>query len=354
MELFEELIIHRTKHSQRSAVDWDHLEFGKYHTDHMLVCDYEEAGWKNPQILPYANLSLDPMSLALHYGQTIFEGMKAFRMLDGQVNIFRPFKHHSRLTRSAKRMCMPEIPEDLFLEGLKKLLTLDRDWVPGGEGESLYIRPFMIATEARLGVKISDQYRYMVLCSPAGTYYQKPLRVKIEKSFVRASKGGAGYAKCGGNYGAAFYPAKKAKEEGYDQVLWTDSTHHRYIEESGTTNLMFVIDNILVTPALSDSILDGVTRDCFLTLARHKGIHAEERPISVDELRIAFEKGILTEAFCVGTAAVATSIETIGLDGVNYQLPAADPNAVVFKLKNELDHIRTGRAEDLFGWNYIL
>src|SRR5882724_930517 len=214
--------IRKTSHSLLGEVDWDNLEFGKYSTDHMLVCDYAGGEWGIPQILPFGDFSLSPSALGLHYGQTVFEGMKAFRQRNGKINIFRPEKHYERLQRSTERLCMPVPPREIFVEGLRQLVELDKGWVPNAPGSALYIRPFIIATEARLGVKISDFYGFAIVCTPSGPLYSQPLRVKVEKDFVRASRGGTGYAKCGGNYGAAFYPARKAKEEGYDQVLWTD------------------------------------------------------------------------------------------------------------------------------------
>lgn len=219
--------VQRVYASRLHDVDWDNLEFGKYFTDHMFICDFADGEWKEPQIVPFGDLQISPVALALHYRQTIFEGMKVFGMEDGAVNIFRPQKHYERLFLSAERLCMPVIPREIFIEGLSRLVELDRAWVPGDEGSSLYVRPFMIATEARLRVKVSDNYRFAIVASPAGSYYQQPVRVKVERDFVRAARGGTGYAKCGGNYGAAMYPTQRAKEEGYDQVLWTDGKEHR-------------------------------------------------------------------------------------------------------------------------------
>jgi len=354
MELIEEMVIQHTKNSQLPSLNWENLEFGRYNSDHMLICDYSGGRWQAASIRPFANLSLSPMALCLHYGHTIFEGMKAFRLQDGRINIFRPQKHISRMARSAERMCMPVIPEEIFLEGLARLLELDGDWVSPREGYSLYIRPFMIATQPRLGVKISEEYRFMIITSPCGTYYERPLTVKVECKFVRAAKGGTGYAKCGGNYGGSLYPARQAKLEGYDQVIWTDSEENRLIEESGTMNIMFVIGGWLVTPPLTDSIIDGVTRDSVLTLARHIGLHIEERPVSVEELSEGLKKGLITEAFGTGTAAALSYISNIGIGGINYDLTAPPEKGLAFRLKKELDNIRTGRSPDLFGWNHIL
>ncbi|MGB8190425.1 MAG: branched-chain amino acid aminotransferase, partial [Chitinophagaceae bacterium] len=262
-----EILIRKSKSSRISEVDFNELEFGKYIADHMLICDYIDGEWQTPQIVPFANLSMSPATLALHYGQTVFEGMKAFRMHDDRINIFRMDKHYERLNRSLDRMCMAVVPEEVFMEGLQQLVSLERQWVPGQPGSALYLRPFMYASEARFGVKISDEYRFVIFSGPVGPYYSQPLKVKVETEYIRAAKGGTGYAKCGGNYGGAFYPAKLARQSGYDQVLWTGGRDNKYIEESGTMNVMFVIDDVLVTPPLSDSILDGVTRDSLLTLA---------------------------------------------------------------------------------------
>lgn len=344
--------VQRAAASRIHEVDFNHLEFGQHNTDHMLCCDYAAGRWQKPKIIPFQNFSLSPASLGLHYGQTIFEGMKAFRMVDGRINIFRPRKHYERMTRSAERLCMPVVSYELFAEGLHQLVELDKEWIPAIAGGALYIRPFIIATEARLGVKISEEYRYAVVCSPSGAYYPRPLRVKIERQFVRAAAGGTGYAKCGGNYGGAFYPAQKAKEQGFDQVLWTDGTENNYLEESGTMNIFFVIRNKLVTPPLSDSILDGVTRDSLIGLAKRANITVEERRISVEELQHSFENGAITEAFGSGTAAVISPIRAIGIDGIDYPLPDGNgKQGLALSLRLDLDDIRYGRTIDPLGWN---
>ncbi|PWT71463.1 MAG: branched chain amino acid aminotransferase [Bacteroidetes bacterium] len=353
METIEEIIIQKISHSSLHLVDWDHLEFGKYNSDHMLVCDYAEGEWKVPEIVPFSNLSLSPTALALHYGQTIFEGMKAFRMQDGSINIFRPRKHYERMLLSAERMCMPAIPRQIFLEGLQRLVELDSNWVPSSQGSALYIRPFMIATEARLGVKVAEEYKFIIVNSPVETLYPKPIKVKIERDFVRACRGGTGYAKCGGNYGAAFYPTQKARQEGFDQVIWMDSRENNYVEESGMMNVMFVIGDKIMTPPLSDSILDGVTRDSLLVLARDAGIPVEEKPIHVDQLKDAFRKNSISEAFGVGTAAVASAIQMIGIDDLKYYLPSG-PFKVMEFLKNKFNRVRTGLDPDIHRWNHVV
>lgn len=353
MELLTEIPVRRVTYSRIQEVNFNRLEFGKYVSDHMLVCDYEHGGWHTPHILPYSNLSLSPSTLALHYGQTVFEGMKGFRMDDGRITIFRMERHYERFVRSLDRMCMPAIPRDIFIEGLQQLVELDKAWVPF-QPASLYIRPFMFATEATFGVKVSDQYRFIIFTAPVPALFNEPIKVKVETEYTRAAKGGTGFAKCGGNYGGSLYATQKAKAEGYDQVLWTDAHQNKYIEESGFMNVMFVIDNVLVTPPVSDSILDGLTRDSLLTLAKDLDIKTEERSISINELQNAFERGKLTEAFGTGTAAVVAPIKTIGINGKDLHLPAYNTDSLMNKLKHELESIRLGLTDDRHGWNDIL
>ena len=354
MQITQEILIRKIRKSRIGEVDFSNIEFGKYISDHMLVCDYYDGEWQTPQILPFANLSLSPATLALHYGQSVFEGMKAFRMKDGSINIFRIDKHYDRLVKSLQRMCMQVPPKEIFAEGLKELVKLDKSWVPGENGSSLYIRPFVFASEAKFGVKVSGEYRFIVFSGPVGPYYAKQLRVKVEREYIRAAKGGAGYAKCAGNYGGAFYPTQLANEKGFDQVLWTDAKENKFIEESGTMNVMFVINGKLVTPGLSDSILDGVTRDSLIQLAKDKGVEVEERRISTDDLIAAFRNNSITEAFGAGTAAVVAPINLINIDGVDYKLPSYTINSLMNQLKQQLEGIRTGRAPDIYSWNNIV
>jgi branched-chain amino acid aminotransferase len=253
-----------------------------------------------------------------------------------------------------KRMCMAEIPYEIFAEGMRELVNLDSKWVPDQEGSSLYIRPFMYASEARYGVKPSDEYRFIIFSGPVGQLFTRPVRLKVETEYIRAAHGGTGAAKCGGNYGGAMYPTKLAREQGYDNVIWTDARDHKFIEESGAMNLMFVIDGKLLTPPNSDSILDGVTRDSLLTVAKDMGIEIEERPIAVEELKDAFRTATISEAYAVGTAAVASPIELIGIDGIQYQLPVYDANSKVLQVKKRLDAIRNGTLEDIYGWNTVV
>ena len=279
--------------------------------------------------------------------------MKAFVMADGRINIFRMDKHYDRFTKSLERMCMPAVPQKLFNDAMHQLVQLDADWVPKEADGSLYIRPFMIATEERIGVKVAEEYLFMIVCSPAFQYYAQPLKVKVETNFIRAAAGGTGNAKCGGNYGGAFYPTQLAREAGYDQVLWTDSVHNEFIEESGTMNAMFFIDNVLVTPELSGTILDGVTRDSLLAIARAKGITVEERQISYEELIRAFEAGKRVEAFGAGTAAVVAPIEIIAIGHKEYTCYIGK-DAMMYQLQKDLFDIRKGAVPDTNKWNYVI
>lgn len=335
-------------------VDFDNLGFGNYVSDHMLVANFKNNQWTNYEILPYTSLSFAPSALAFHYGQTVFEGMKAFRHNNGGISIFRMERHYQRFCRSLQRMCMPVVPEEMFVNGLKELIYTDRAWVPRNEGASLYIRPFMIATEERFGVKISDEYKFIIFTGPVGSYYSKPLRVKVEEIHMRAAKGGAGYAKCGGNYGSSFYPTQKAMEQGFDQILWTDGSPGLNIEESGTMNAMFIIDGVVVTPATSDTILDGVTRDSLLTLSPEMGYKIETRKISAHELAEKHHANLLQEAFGAGTAAVTSPISCINIFGKDYFLPEYNEKSFCSKARNLLDNIRTGKTPDKYNWNTIV
>lgn len=346
--------IEKTPSTRLSQIDFNNLEFGKHTADHMLIVEYDNSAWKQPRIVPFGEISLSPTSLVLHYSQTVFEGMKAFKMEDGKVSVFRIDKHYKRFIKSLERMCMPLLPENIFKEGIKQLVKLDEAWIPNIEGGALYLRPFMIATEQRLGVKVSDKYLFMIVSSPVGPYYAKPLNMKIETEYVRAAEGGTGYAKCGGNYGASFLPTQLARQQGFDQVLWTDAKEHKYLDEAGTMNVMFVIDGVLATPPLSTSILDGVTRDSILTLAPTMGVKAEQRRITVEELETALAEGRVTEAFGAGTAAVVAPIQSISIRGKAYQLPAWSEDSFMVKVKNKLSDIRHGLEADAQGWNTVV
>ncbi len=326
------------------------LEFGKVYSDHMFVVDFHNGEWQEPQILPYGDMVVSPANSALHYGQAIFEGMKAYHQADGGVALFRPADNWARLNASAERMCMPHMPEELFMQGLLELLRLDSAWVPTAAGSSLYIRPFMFATDGFIGVRPSESYRFMIFTSPVGLYYNKALRVRFEQKYVRSAEGGAGFAKNAGNYGAAMYPTKLAQAEGYNQLIWTDASEHQYVEESGTMNAVFVIDGRVVTPALSTSILDGITRRSVLQLARDMGLVVEERKVSSREIMEALAAGKLEEAFGVGTAATIAPIATIGYEGQDYHLPEVAPNAFSKRVGAALDAIRSGEGADVHNW----
>ena len=344
--------ITKTSASRLSQTDFNDLPFGKIFSDHMFVADYENGEWKNFQIVPYGDLSFSPAISVLHYGQAFFEGLKAYKQQDGKVVTFRPYKNAERFNKSAERMCMPSLPEDIFVQSIAALVDLDRDWVPTAPQTSLYIRPFMFATDPYLGVAPSQTYKYMVLTCPVGAYFSKPLKVKIETKYSRSSDGGFGFAKAAGNYAGSLYPAQEALKEGFDQLIWTDSRNHEYIEELGAANVVFMIDGKIVTPETRETILKGVTRDTVLALARKWGVPVEERRVTVAEVVEGLKSGRLTEAFGVGTAATVTSIATIGYQGELYTLP--DPAKAEFSNKalKTLNDMRYGLAPDDFGWNY--
>jgi len=338
--------------SRLGDIDFSKLTFGMEMADHMFVAEYENGEWKNLSIAPYANLSLSPATAALHYGQAIFEGMKAYRSTDGGINLFRPRENWERFNRSAMRMCMPEVPEEIFIGGISQLVDLDRNWIPEREGSSLYIRPFMFSTDPNLGVRPSQKYTFVIFTSPVSTYFSKPPRVKIETDFIRAAAGGVGAAKCAGNYGGSLYPAKLAHEQGYDQLIWTDAKTHTFIEESGAMNVMFMIDGILLTPKVSDTTLDGITRKSILSIAGHWGIPVEERKISVQEVVSALSQNRLQAAFGAGTAAVVSPFAAIGYEGNDYEIQPGANDSFVVRIKQYLTDLYTGKTPDVFGWNY--
>jgi len=346
--------ITKTNKSRLEETDFSNLVFGRTFTDHMLVADYIDGEWKNFEIVPYGHILVSPAISSLHYGQSFFEGIKAYKHADGKVSIFRPDKNAARFNRSAERLCMPALPEDVFLQSLAAVVDIDRDWVPAQPGHSLYIRPFMFATDQFLGVQPSKNYKYMVLLCPVGPYFSKPLRVKVETYYTRAAEGGMGYAKSSGNYGGSMLPARKATEEGFDQLIWTDAKEHKYVEEMGAANVMFVLDGKLVTPLAQNTILDGVTRDTVITLAREMGYPVEERKVAVAEIIEGAKNGKLTDAFGAGTAATIAPVGSISLNGEEYTL--IDPKEREFsqKVLRQLDAIRYGNAPDTHGWNYLV
>lgn len=342
--------VHRAATSRLAQLDLANLEFGKLFADHMLAVEFIGGEWQQPRIVPYGPLAVSPANSALHYGQAIFEGMKAYRQADGGVGLFRPLDNWRRLNASAERMAMPTLPEEVFMQGLRELVKLDAAWVPGAAGSSLYIRPFMFATDGFLGVRPSTTYHFGIITCPVASFFTKPVRVRFEQQYVRAAAGGAGYAKNAGNYGAAMLPGKIAQQEGYHQLIWTDASAHQYVEEAGAMNVMFIIDGTLITPALSTSILDGITRRSVLELARDWGMPVAERRVSSREIVAAIQENRLTEAFGVGTAATVATIATIGHDGHDYDLPALTDSAFARRVGAALEAIRTGNAADPHGW----
>lgn len=339
--------------SRLADYDFNNISFGQNPTDHLFSATYRGGCWQNASVAPFSEFLISPLALCLHYGQNVFEGMKAFRLADGQISIFRPDKHLQRLNRSLERMCMPAIPQELFINALDQLIGIDQGWVSAIPGNSLYLRPLVFASEARLGVHEAAEYRFMIMAMPIANYYNGSVRVKVETAYTRAAEGGAGFAKHGGNYGPALLPTRLAREQGFDQVLWTDAKTHTLIEESGTMNVMFVIDGRLITPPLTDTILDGVNRDAVLVLAREQGIVVEERAIAYTELEAAFQQNKKVEAFGIGTAAVFTPIREVDILGKGY-FPLTGEGSFGARLSNELNNIRTGKSADRFGWNHIV
>ena len=346
--------ITKTKNSRLHETDFNNLPFGKTFSDHMFVADFTDGEWKNFEIVPYGEIAFSPAISALHYGQSFFEGLKAYKHADGQVSVFRPDKNAIRFNKSADRLCMPELPEEIFIQSIAAVVDIDRDWIPAKPYHSMYIRPFMFATDPFLGVAPSKTYKYMVLAGPTGPYFGKVLRVKIETYFTRSAEGGMGYAKSSGNYGGAMLPAKRATEEGFDQLIWTDAKDHLYVEEMGAANVMFMLDGKLITPSTRDTFLDGVTRDTVLTLAREWGIPVEERRVAVTEIIEGAKNGELTDAFGAGTAATIAPVGSISHNGEEYFL--SDPKTREFsqKVLRELDAIKYGSVADTHGWNYLV
>ena len=347
--------LRRADRSRIQEVDFNNLPFGKHFSDHMFVADFIDGEWQNQMVVPFDNFSISPSLTSLHYGQSIFEGMKAYKNDAGEVKMFRPTANFARMNESARRMCMATLPESVFMGGLEALLSVDGDWVPTQAGSSLYIRPYMFATDASLGVAPSKTYRFCIFTCPVGTYYAKPPKLKIETEYSRSAPGGVGYAKCAGNYAASMYPTMLAQQQGYDQLMWTDAREHKYIEESGTMNIMFMLDGKLVTPPTSETILRGITRDSVLKIARLWGITVEERPISVDEVINGIETGRLTEAFGVGTAVGSSAYALIGYNGHDYMLPEFAPeDSFAVRIREYLTDLRTGKIADEFGWMHTL
>jgi branched-chain amino acid aminotransferase len=344
--------ITKVETSKLNDINLTNIPFGKYFTDHMLEVDYEDGEWKIPEIKPYQPLLLSPATAALHYGQAIFEGIKAYKNENGETYIFRPQDNFKRFNISAERMQMPQVPEDIFMEGMRLLIEIDKNWVPQMEDHSLYIRPFMFSSDELIGVRPSDKYKFMILLSPTGPYYSEPMRIYVEEKYVRAVPGGVGYAKAAGNYGGAMYATAQAKLKGYDQVLWTDAYEHKYVQECGTMNVFFIIGNTAITPNLDEgTILAGVTRDSTMVLLKEMGFNVEERALSIDDIIDAYKAGILYEVFGTGTAATISFIKELrykdyvmNFDVNNWKTAPS--------LKNQLNAIRYGQVADTHEWMF--
>ncbi len=340
-----------TKESRVNQVDWANLPFGKIFSDHMLIMDYSNGEWHQPEIVPFGNLSLHPATSAIHYGQSVFEGMKATKTENGDVLIFRPDMNAKRFKESSERMCMPPISEDVFVELVRKLVEVDHNWVPSKDGDSLYIRPFLFATDDFIGIKPSETYKFVIFTCPVGAYYAEPVNVKIEEFYTRASIGGVGRAKTAGNYGASLYPAKQGQLNGYHQLVWTDGKEHKYIEESGTMNIVFIIDGVIISPSEeTDTILRGVTKRSVLDIAKEWGLQVEERKVTVEEIVSAAKNGKLEDAFGAGTAATIAPIVKIGYRDEVLILPPVETRKISSKIKTYLDNLKSGKIEDKHGW----
>jgi len=345
------LKVEKAKTSKIDQVDFDNLAFGTLFTDHMLVCKYRNGAWELPEIKPYQPITLDPSAKIFHYGQSIFEGMKAYKDENDDVWLFRPEDNCRRLNISAKRMAIPELPEEYFMDGLTELLKLEKKWIPQSAGSSLYIRPFIFASGNGFHASPADEYTFMIACAPSGTYFSGKVKVLIEETYSRSANGGVGYAKAGGNYAGQFYPTQLAIEKGYNQVIWTDDNTHEYIEEAGAMNIFVRINDTLITAPTSDRILDGITRKSILEIAKDEGISVEVRKITVLEVVEAAKNGSLKEMFGAGTAAVVSPIATFGYKNEDYDLPEI-PDGYAARLKKRITDIQYNRSADKFGWRF--
>jgi branched-chain amino acid aminotransferase len=345
--------VQRSKTSKIETVDWDNLPFGKVFSDHMFFMEYSNGKWQQGKILPFQNIAMHPAMSAIHYGQSIFEGLKAYRTVGDEINVFRPDMNAKRFAESAKRMCMPPVDEEVFVEAVRKLVEIDSNWVTNRLGYSLYIRPFLFATDELVGIKPSESYKFIIITSPVGMYYSDPVRVKIEEHYTRAAIGGVGRVKAAGNYAASLFPARQAQMQGFHQLVWTDAKEHKYIEESGTMNIVFQIGGKLITPTEeSDTILRGITKRSVLDLAIKWGIEVEERKVSVEEIISAAKNGTLEDAFGAGTAATIAQIAVIGYRDEIFELSAFETRTLSNKIKSYIDDVKTDRIEDQFGWNF--
>jgi branched-chain amino acid aminotransferase len=342
----------KVERSKLHDIPLENIPFGKYFTDHMLEADYENGEWKNIEIKPYQPLLLSPSVAALHYGQAIFEGIKAYKDKEGNAFIFRPYENFKRFNISAQRMQMPTVSEELFVEGMRQLIEIDKSWIPEKEDHSLYIRPFMFSSDEVIGVKPSETYKFIIILSPTGPYYAAPMRIYVEEQYSRAAPGGIGYAKAAGNYGASMLVTAEAKKKGYDQVLWTDALEHKYVQEIGTMNVFFIIGNKALTPDLTHgTILAGVTRDSTMTILQEMGYTVEEKKISIDELVEAYQAGSLDEVFGTGTAATISLIKELKYKELVMNFDVSKWTTAP-EVKKRLDEIRQSKVVDKHGWMY--
>ena len=343
--------ITKVEKSRIDEVDFNNLTFGSIFTDHMFFCDYKDGAWQQPQIAPYGPITIDPSAKVFHYGQAVFEGMKAFKDDAGGTWLFRPEENWERINKSSTRLAIPEFPKEFFFEGLKTLLHLDNDWIKSGDGNALYIRPFVIATQSGVSASPSDQYRFMIICAPAQAYYSEAVSVLFAEKYSRAADGGVGFAKAAGNYASQFYPTNLAKEKGYQQIVWTDANSHEYLEEAGTMNVFFRVGDTLLTAPNNDRILDGITRKSIIQLAKDAGIDVDVRPVRVSEIVAAAQSGELKEIFGAGTAAVVVPFKSFGYQEKDHHLPSIE-DSYASKFKKALKDIQYNRAADPHGWRY--
>ena len=345
------MIIQKSTNPRIASFDPDNFSFGNTFIDHMIICEYEDGKWGDVKLVPYGPLPFSPAMMGVNYGQACFEGMKAYKDTDGEVFLFRPEKNFERINKSAARLAMPAITEEMFLGGLKALVDIDRDWIPQGEGNSLYIRPLIFATEEALKARISNKYMFAIVATPAKSYYSEPVSVLISDFYSRAANGGVGSAKAAGNYAASFYPTQLANDLGYEQVIWTDDATHEYFEESGTMNVFVRINDTIYTPPTSEKILDGITRNSFIKLAEKRGIELKVEPVSVKKVIDAQKDGSLKEVWGVGTAVVTSVFRALGYKGEKLELPSLSADeSFALTLQKDLVNIQTNNAEDPFGW----
>jgi branched-chain amino acid aminotransferase len=345
--------ITKTKNSKLQTTDFENLGFGKVFSDHMLICDYKNGSWGEPEIVPFQPMSLMPSAKIFHYGQSIFEGMKAYKDNASNTWLFRPIENFIRLNKSAKRLAIPEIPKNIFFDGLKELLKIDNDWIPNLDGCSLYIRPIVFATGEGFHASPADSYRFLIATAPSGPYFSGQVKVLIEEKYSRSANGGVGFAKAGGNYAGQFYPTQLAIEKGYNQVIWTDDNTHEYIEEAGAMNIFVRINDTLITGPTSDRILDGVTRKSIIDIANKEGIPVEIRKFKVSEIIEASKNNTLKEMFGAGTAAVISPISVFGFRNKDYKLPEIE-NSYATTLKKLITDIQTNKTNDKFGWRFLV